>query len=321
MGNKALYFPYINAPESAWMNQMLLYWDQVSSIVPYDFMEDPDKLGSRMRELVSCGLVDQVSPGAFIRSEHDFETAFVNLLEYGPELEARRENFGAGDVTRLHVEKLGPVRESLVGMRLASDDGYPWLLVETGTATEFMAYLATVLGQFDEVDAMPITDSEGSLRALVAAGVRPSDLADQLTAARLRILDRVFPSPLGSVPPAQLADFKARHGDLLPDFRRRVERELIQLATIDNEELRERQLSLFFDEADQRIEEIQARMVERGWTTRLFRIAGVFLSRACPVFGLIRAVKSAASVSSDQAPVGGFAYAAHLQDTIEGARA
>jgi hypothetical protein len=43
--NRILYFPYIRVPESTWLTQVLLYWDQVSSIVPYEFTQRPDSLG------------------------------------------------------------------------------------------------------------------------------------------------------------------------------------------------------------------------------------------------------------------------------------
>jgi len=44
MKNSVIYFPYIRVPESPWLTQMLLYWDQLSSIVPYDFIADPESL-------------------------------------------------------------------------------------------------------------------------------------------------------------------------------------------------------------------------------------------------------------------------------------
>lgn len=34
MARKVLYFPYISVPESAWFTRVLLYWDEVGSIVP-----------------------------------------------------------------------------------------------------------------------------------------------------------------------------------------------------------------------------------------------------------------------------------------------
>jgi hypothetical protein len=35
---RVLYFPFIRVPESTWLTQMLLHWDQVCSIVPYEFI-------------------------------------------------------------------------------------------------------------------------------------------------------------------------------------------------------------------------------------------------------------------------------------------
>lgn len=42
MSNKILYFPYINVPDTAWFSRMLLYWDEVGAIIPYDFIDNPE---------------------------------------------------------------------------------------------------------------------------------------------------------------------------------------------------------------------------------------------------------------------------------------
>jgi hypothetical protein len=55
MADKVLYFPYIRVPDSEWFTQVLLYWDEVGSIVPYEYVYSPEKLGPHMRELVQLG--------------------------------------------------------------------------------------------------------------------------------------------------------------------------------------------------------------------------------------------------------------------------
>jgi hypothetical protein len=97
----------------------------------------------------------------------------------------------------------------------------------------------------------------------------------------------------------------------LGDFRRRVERELIAVAALPDEVLRQRQLDLFFEECAARIEEIEAMMRDAQWRTIregfsvLAAIPGVG-----PMFGLVAAVWNALSGRRDQPPAQDFAYAA-----------
>lgn len=61
-GNKILYFPYISVPRDPWLFRTLLYWDEVGSIVPMSFLENPEGLTPFMRELVREQLVTQIIP-------------------------------------------------------------------------------------------------------------------------------------------------------------------------------------------------------------------------------------------------------------------
>jgi len=131
MRNRVLYFPYIRVPRSTWLTQMLLYWDQVSSIVPYDFIEDPEGLGTFMQELLREELVEQVQPGAYIRDIPRFAEAFGTYLNaLGPEVEARRSRFRAGEASSLHIEKMQEISRLLVEVGLARAAEYPWFDVE-----------------------------------------------------------------------------------------------------------------------------------------------------------------------------------------------
>lgn len=38
MTTAALYYPYIKVPESDWFTRVLLYWDVVGAIVPYEYV-------------------------------------------------------------------------------------------------------------------------------------------------------------------------------------------------------------------------------------------------------------------------------------------
>jgi len=160
MKNRVLYFPYIRIPESRWLTQMLLYWDQVSSIVPYQFVQEPESLGQYMRCLVEEELVFQVIPSNYISEIPRFLEVFQRYLDnLGPEVSSRTRRFVQGDLFRIHIEKMGPIADALCRHRLARQTEYPWYDVERDTADDFMSYLATALGQLDSINSSPVTDN------------------------------------------------------------------------------------------------------------------------------------------------------------------
>lgn len=65
MAENVLYFPYIRVPDNDWFQRVLLYWDSVGSIVPYEYINNPDRLGSHMQSLLIEGLVKQIIPGQY----------------------------------------------------------------------------------------------------------------------------------------------------------------------------------------------------------------------------------------------------------------
>lgn len=81
MRTKALYFPYINLPEDEWLYLMLLYWDQISSIVPSEYVYDRRKLSPHMSTLMAEGLVDFIEPRKFIESKEDFGKPFIGFIK------------------------------------------------------------------------------------------------------------------------------------------------------------------------------------------------------------------------------------------------
>jgi hypothetical protein len=62
MTEAAIYFPYINVPEKAWFSRVLLYWDEIRSIVPYRYTQDLGHLSPYMAELMEADLVKPIIP-------------------------------------------------------------------------------------------------------------------------------------------------------------------------------------------------------------------------------------------------------------------
>jgi hypothetical protein len=296
---------------------MLLYWDQVSSIVPYQYLGHPEALGPYMQSLVAEGLVWQVIPGEHIYGIPHFEEAFINYLDgLYPEIGTqRRECFQAGTSSRIHAEKMGPIGANLCDRGLARLADYPWYDVEPDTADDFMSYLAAGLGQLDTVDSIPMTDTPGYLERLVHAGVHNESVDEQLESFRLEVLDNILPVPSHQVGATELRAFKDRRGQALGDFRRRVERELIELADIGDPELRQRRMEIFCGEARDKIEEIQAWIKESKWNGAMGKVCSVVaaIPGVPPVFSLLNTIREAVTGGHETIPSRDFAYAAYVQ--------
>ncbi len=310
MRASVLYYPFIRVPESDWLTRILLYWDSVRTIVPYEFLREPERLGRHTHGLVVEGLIQPVYPGEYVYGLAGFEEEFLTFLQsIGSELETRRDRFRAGQHAPIHLEKLGAMAKSLEDLQLARENGH-WSLVEQETAEEFMAYLASVLGQLPEVQAIPVSDRDTGVARLA----RPTpglQTEARLKSLRMAIIEDVFPSPLRPLDAAEVASFKESHGNLLRRFRLEVEKEVIRLADFEDEELRQAARNNLADRIREDIREIESKLEESGF-------GGVSTSKWLAVLGNIpvagQVVNIVTSVSAlfereDKAAMGPFAYA------------
>lgn len=316
MESNVLYFPYIKVPKSTWFTRMLLYWDSVGTIVPYDFFENPDALGEHTKGLFERELVKPIPPGRYIYDIAAFDSAFGNFLGNPTiNLELRRQLLEEGHVFKIHMEKMGPIEDLLVGLGLAKRTTYPWFKVECNTANEFMAYLAGCLGKVPEINSMPVTDEEDNLHVFLESEKDEKQTTDELNHLRIEVLEKVFPAPNHPLPAEDIENFKRKYGEKLRTFRRAVEKEIIELAQLGNPVHRRRRIEIFEDEIQELTDEINARFRENG-------IVNVVFGKLCPllgaipgasfVFGLANAVYNAfggGETSKTESPLAYAAYA------------
>lgn len=246
----ALYFPYISVPSQRWTTHMLLYWDQLSSIVPFDYIENPSLLQPFMRDLVEEGLVTQVVPSHFLR-DRDVWTPFIRLLE--PRLSDLDGTPAAQAPVQLHFDKMGyELVQFLRKHDLADKAKFPWYRVDVRVANWYMAYLAITLGSLDGVHAAPITDDLRLISSLTRGPVGQPARAVHRAKARSVLLDDLLPVPRNPVDVHKLADFKREHGTLLGQFRLLIEAKVNELARI--EDTREREIATMAFQLQTRVE-------------------------------------------------------------------
>lgn len=289
MRSNALYFPYIAVPESAWTARALLYWDKLSSIIPWDHLHHPDQLAPHMQQLLTEGLVEPIMPGRFVHEIERFDQCFIDLIEkrlarQGDVAHRSRQFLQS---TRIHAEKLGQIPNYLVDMGLARRIDWAWYDVETPTANLFMSYLAVCLGSLREVDATPVTNSALIASTMLPPPGRTERREVHAHKTRELVLKELLPVPVGRVDLDQLVRFKRKHGHLLPDLRAKVEIHCTRVAALTSSEDRIEANEAFIRDARQQIAEIEAAMrpsfgdVVFGSITPLFG-AGLALHGADP---------------------------------------
>ncbi len=320
MADKVLYFPYIRVPESTWFTQTLLYWDEVGTITPSEFVNHPERLGDYTRSLVEQELVNQVFPGAHIQDIPRFDDAFAEYVEnLGDDLDRRRTAFKQGSNARIHAEKMGLISDYLVNSKPARNDNYPWFLVEEDTARHFMGYLAAVLGKHPALPYLPITDSEEHLSHFVTASSSAQRANQLLKGIRRDVLSDVLPAPTQSLNAEQIRAFKDRHGNKLTSFRRTIEAKLIEIADIQDDDLRQARLRLFKETTVDEIEAIQDAFKSSGFMN-------TFCGKICSIvaafpgvsscFGLASAVYGAFSKEPENYDSSPLLYAAFAQKEL-----
>lgn len=255
MSSNVLYYPFIRVPESDWFTRILLYWDSVASIVPYEYTQQPERLGAYMQSLLTEGLVRQVIPRDYLHRVRSFADAFIEFAEsYRKSLrvtESRRRNL---PTYRVHIEKLDNIAERLCQMGLARRAEYPWYDIEARLAAQFMAYLAGVLSKVPEFNSQPITDQKSQV-----------GLYESPDTTRTIVVERLLPAPSGGIRVADLALFKSKHTALLRRFRNRIESFILQVGAVPSLRQRKQIVDAFIREAKDEIDVIVDAMQTQGW--------------------------------------------------------
>jgi hypothetical protein len=275
MRSNALFFPYITLPNEAWTVKSLLYWDKLSSIVPLDYLDRPEQMSGFMRELLTEGLVEPVTPSRHIHQIPRFDESFIQLVEH--RLQRRSQlNVPTGRMSRIHAEKLGAIPEFLVASRLARQIDWNWYDVESTTANLFMAYLAACLGAIPEVDATPVTNQAAFARYLQPRVGQMGRYPARRQEVRGVVLDNLLPAPTGPVDVATLLHFKRRHGPRLQRFRTVVEAHCTRVALLRDATDRAEANEAFLQDCEQRIAEIKESMQRTFGQVALGSLAPLF---------------------------------------------
>ncbi|CAM3888436.1 hypothetical protein GCM10009865_22160 [Aeromicrobium ponti] len=305
--NKILYFPSISIPKSQWLMGSLFYWDKVGSIVPLEFLNKPNLLGEHTRKLVEAELIEQVVPEQHLWNVPNFEDAFLEFIDNNPVFCSisklgRLGLIGQDGVirttTEIHMGKLRSLGHQLEQRGLATKGRGSWYTVESYTASNFMTYLATVLGTLTEY--RPLTDSYNELSYFLP-NVRKKNTRDLLKEQlRARIIEKVLPVPSSVEDPYDIYRFKEKHYDKLTRFRRYVEEFILNLELLPENQIDER-IQLFSENSGYEIRDISDTMKTFKW--RMISYA-TFCSIASPALSLVKGISEDSNLDTVNATVG-----------------
>lgn len=273
----ALYFPYIQVPRTAWFTQILLYWDQAATIVPFSLWDQPGIYDPYMHQLEGAGLLRLMSPDdAWPVGQDQFDDAFLRLLDARAEDPGKQEAAAEPDgpqrlspeveFTRVHIGKMSVRLFSELACRgLALRGEGPehetWWQIEISTADLFMAYLAAVLSGA-KPGTLPVTDSSRNISML--AGTSGSDKR-RLDALRYRVITEALPVPSGPVAATKLKGFKEDNSEQLRRCRTFLDGKLADLAALPDDELSDVRFSAIKQPIEDDVAKLVEQMNKRRW--------------------------------------------------------
>lgn len=303
-----LYYPYINVPRADWTLRILLYYDNIGSIVPEEYFYEPERnYDEFMLELVRSELVTPINPMDVLDRPWDVTRPFLELIENNQgKLQTAQSRFKKGHRGNIHGDKFQKTeihadkfdQEIFYGLEqlgLAEKADGRWYSVEKRTANNLMKFLATIISS--KTNRLPTTDY-----------VRPIYSRSSFKKARNKretILTSLIPFP-EEIDLRRLLKFKEKHSDLLNSFRTKVERIALDPNIIEGTPLFHQHLA----ELLMRKDELSVKMNESRFNSILFGT----------VCGLIGAYHGIATASTKGAIIGalpGFANAVYSALKIE----
>jgi len=241
---RIIYYPFINLPKKRWTYRQLLYFDEIVTIVPREYIGNLTLYSDHMRELIREGLVLPQNYSYDYDIQNELRDKFFRYLRSN-NLDRRRINFivpcytsGRKDDTSLnqyrtqifstefnlqnginsqiYKSKFGPeILEGLRELGLAQQSNNIYY-VERETAFELMRFLTSLIG--DRINAYPTTD------VFPFFGIRDSQevIIRERNEKRDVLLKTIMPVP-EEIDFVHLMRFKERHHNLLNRFRTEVE--------------------------------------------------------------------------------------------------
>ena len=205
-----LYYPTMEIPNTDWLRQVLLYWDEIGSIVPRNYArENAIAFSPEVKLLLKEGVFRSFDPLSLIRRPdlyNGFEQELFSIIE-SERFELMTANTNGKKDSRIHKDKVSDlIMDRLLEKGLATKGrSRDWLQFENTTAHVYMSLLAKYLSQADSQVTIPGTDRD-IFQNLLYRSPQESGIAG-ISFSLLNIL----PMPREDVSIKKIIDFKNKH--------------------------------------------------------------------------------------------------------------
>ncbi len=242
-----LYYPTITIPSGAWLKQALLYWDNVASIVPYQWDETESNPYSpdvqfllneqQFRPIRPKYLFNSTDGQAYIKEFEEELKSKVSSISfyyrtYKPSVKKVPELN-----SKIHRDKISDSLFDFIETKgLAKKDKHNpnWYLFEEKTALTYMSFLAKYLADIDFHSTVSGTDNIYYQSVIY----RPSSRQKSFPCLDIRFLN-ALPFPKEDVPLNDIIEFKRKRRDELLNFRQILDDFQYKISSAeDNSELK-----------------------------------------------------------------------------------
>lgn len=249
MAQTILYYPKINVQDGTWLRNAILYWDEVSSIVPYENYED---LSPELLYLQNLGVYNAVYPQDLFFSEfaEDFcDTIVKRIAAYDGSI-TRNRNTIQNKKVRIHKNKIyAPALHELIHYkklpqslllffeekRFINDYNVGgWMEIDSKIAQIYMRTLAEYSIKCSNKDIVLGTDTATHNREIYSRVRNRRDL--QAQCCKINI-ENCLPQPSMDVSYEDILDFKARRKDEFCAFRAKIRELETNIYNADSPEL------------------------------------------------------------------------------------
>ncbi len=274
---KILYYPNININDGVWLRNALLYWDKVSSIMPYNSSDY--KVSPELQYLMSTEFFEPTRPDNVVFSElyNDFLNELKEkVLPYNTD--RTRSNF-----TRVHKSKIENVLQNclLHHSKLSNDilqileekniiirtTNKQWYLMDEAISNIYMTILAKYLAALDNDDDTIISTDRYNIQN-IAYKRRVFSTNYENRKPFIEYSCKALPVPAMDISIDDILKFKVRRQDELKKFRLQlIKLEEALMCCEDYIEIKAK-ISEFEEEIDLGLKELEQVMKECRWRLR-----------------------------------------------------
>lgn len=224
MNHTILYYPTIDIPSQNWLKQAVLYWDEVSSIVPSNI----DYYSRDLQYLAEVGQFRPISPDILLSQENnwqileEFTNEFINTIQ-SADFQRFYKNVSIPKIISnhglIHRNKTSDhLFNFLKDLGLAKNsDNDEWLEFDKNVALLYMSILAKYIAEVDNEFTTIGTDYIAYEKFNFKTGRRTNGFP-----VVSFDLNKILPCPNNNVTFEQIIHFKNQRADNLRHFRKMI---------------------------------------------------------------------------------------------------